>query len=473
MTTKDPSSTAQTFEPAIDSPSFRAAQLKSERFRIHLVLAALGFFLIERSIRTALLHTRDDLRLWAYAATVIACFFVYEIVVLRLTNRAAKSGREISKWVWYGSIALETTLPAFGIAFLTSDAISADYKPLANPLGLGFFIFIILSTLRLNRVDCWIAGIASSINYMLAAHYLGWTLDYDPGTSIFSPSRSVLGYAFALVLGGAVAAAVAKDIRKHVTAELREANARREVERLQHDLNVARTIQQSLLPNESPEIEGFQIAGWNLPADETGGDFFDWQFLPNGKLMVALADVTGHGIGPALLAAVCRAYVRANFSLDGHLLSAMGRINSSIGMDLTQGRFVTFVAAICSPNSSRVELLSAGHGPLFVYLIHEDRFTKMNAQGLPLGVSPALESEPPVVLDMKPGDMLLLITDGFFEWVNLGKEQFGVERMENVIRATKQLPPQQIIDALYRAVLDYSQGTQQKDDLTAVIIKRT
>jgi serine phosphatase RsbU (regulator of sigma subunit) len=307
---------------------------------------------------------------------------------------------------------------------------------------------------------------------LLAAWYVGWRPDFSAGSSILSPSRSVLGYAVALLLAGFAAAAVAIEIRKHVNAALHEAEARREVERLQHDLSVARSIQQSLLPGEAPQIDGFEVAGWNLPADETGGDFFDWQFLPDGKLMVALADVTGHGIGPALLAAVCRAYARANFSMDGQLLAAMERINAEIGSDLTQGRFVTFVAAICSPQSSRVELLSAGHGPLFVYLIHEDRFTRMNAQGLPLGVSPMLVSDPPVELEMKSGDMLLLITDGFFEWVNPAKEQFGVERMEDVIRKTKHLPPHQIIEALYQGVVDHSKGTQQKDDLTAVIIKR-
>jgi serine phosphatase RsbU (regulator of sigma subunit) len=256
-------------------------------------------------------------------------------------------------------------------------------------------------------------------------------------------------------------------------AAMHEAEVQREVERLQHDLNVARTIQRSLLPGESPEISGFEIAGWNLPADETGGDFFDWQFLPNGKLLVALADVTGHGIGPALLASVCRAYARANFSLSSDLFRAMQRINADIGSDLTQGRFVTFVAAICEPNSPHVDLLSAGHGPLFVYFVHDDRFQEMKAQGLPLGVSSELDSEPPVRLDMNAGDMLLLITDGFLEWENPQREQFGVKRMEAVIREVKTRAPMDIIQALYKSVIEFSGGTPQKDDLTAVLVKRT
>jgi serine phosphatase RsbU (regulator of sigma subunit) len=385
----------------------------------------------------------------------------------------SSSNRPIPAFAWYFSVFVETALPAFALVFITSDEILPQYKALANPLGAAFFIFIILSTLRLNPWDSWIAGFAAAVNYLIAAWHLGWRPVFSIGTSVFSPQRSVLGFAIALIGAGVAAGAVAREIRKHVMAALHEAEAQREVERLQHDLNVARTIQRSLLPGDSPKISGFEVAGWNLPADETGGDFFDWQFLPNGKLMVSLADVTGHGIGPALLAAVCRAYARANFSLSSDLFRAMQRINSDIGNDLTQGRFVTFVAAICEPNSSKVDLLSAGHGPLFVYFLHDDRFQEFKAQGLPLGVSSELDSEPPVELEMRPGDMLLLITDGFLEWENQAREQFGQQRMEAAVREFKTKPPMEIIHELYKSVIAFSGGTSQKDDLTAVVVKRT
>jgi serine phosphatase RsbU (regulator of sigma subunit) len=455
------------------SPAFRSALLKSERFRIMVVLATLAAFFVERSVRTLLVHGPEDIQLWSITATILGVFAAYELLMLRGLKYLSRSERPISAFAWYFSVFIETALPAFALVFITSDAIPHEYKALANPLGLGFFTFIILSTLRLNPWDCWIAGFASALNYTIAAWHLGWRPLFAAGTSVFSPQRSVLGYAIALVLAGIVAGAVANEIRRHVVAALHEAEAQREVERLQHDLNVARTIQRSLLPGDSPKISGFEVAGWNLPADETGGDFFDWQFLPDGKLMVALADVTGHGIGPALLAAVCRAYSRANFSLNSDLFRAMQRINADIGRDLTQGRFVTFVSAICEPDSSKVVLLSAGHGPLFVYLLHEDRFQEMKAQGLPLGVSSELDSDPPVELDMRPGDMLLLITDGFLEWENPSREQFGSHRMEAAVRESKAKAPQEIIHELYKSVIAFSGGTPQKDDLTAVVVKRT
>jgi serine phosphatase RsbU (regulator of sigma subunit) len=320
---------------------------------------------------------------------------------------------------------------------------------------------------------CRISGIVAAASYLFAAACLGWAPRVGGGGTLLSPERAVIGFALSFVVGGFVASAVAEEIRKQVEAALREAEIKRQVEQLEHDLGVARSIQQSLLPTGTPQIDGFEIAGWNQPADQTGGDFYDWQVLPDGKLLVALGDVTGHGIGPALLAAVCRAYARANFTPERGLLTAMERVNSALSKDLGDGRFVTFVAVICTPGGSHVELLSAGHGPLFVYWLSEDRFDAMSAQGLPLGLLPDLASEPPKVLYFQPGDLLVLTTDGFFEWANTSDEQFGMKRMEETIRASREKPAAEIIADLYMAVIEFSEGTKQDDDLTAVVIKGT
>ena len=153
--------------------------------------------------------------------------------------------------------------------------------------------------------------------------YLGWRPSFAPGTSLLSSEKAVIDFALEFVIGGFVASAVAGEIRKQVDAALREAETRLQVDRLEHDLALARSIQQSLLPSSMPQVEGFEIAAWNQPADQTGGDYYDWQLLPDGKVVVALADVTGQGIGPALLAAGCRAYARASFKAGNGLQAAM------------------------------------------------------------------------------------------------------------------------------------------------------
>ena len=459
-------------ETVEQSSAFQQALLKSERRRIFILLAAVGAALLVRVLRTAVHPSRENFHLLLFTVPIIAVFFVYELLVLRAVNRAVREGKELAGAVWISSIIFETSLPAFAIALLSGSGIDPSYRPLANPAVLVFFIFIILSTLRLNRALCRLSGLVAAVSYLIAAVYLGWKPSFGGAASLLSPERVVFAYAITFVVAGFVAGAVAGEIRKHVEAALREAELQRQVDRLEHDLEVARSIQQALLPTAMPQLEGFDIAGWNQPADQTGGDYFDWYALPDGKVVVGLADVTGHGIGPALLAAVCRAYARANFTAGNGLFSAMERINSLISGDLREGRFVTFVAAICSPGNSRVELLSAGHGPLFMYFLKEDRFDKKDAQGLPLGISTSLVSDPPLILDLNPGDMLVLATDGFFEWANPQGEMFGTKRLEETIRSSREKPASEIISTLYRAVVEFSGGTKQQDDLTAVVIKR-
>ena len=393
-------------------------------------------------------------------------------VMLRAVNRSIQTSRDLPRAAWITNIVVEMCIPALALVFFSEGAIEAAYKPLANPAVLFYFIFIILSTLRLDPNVSRISGIVAAVTYLLAAAYLGWVPRLFGGTTLLTPERAVGGFAITAVVAGFIAGAVAAEIRKQVEAALREAETQRQVEHLRHDLEIARSIQQSLLPAGAPEIEGFEIAGWNMPADQTGGDYYDWHFLPNGKLLVVLGDATGHGIGPALLSSVCRAYVRATFTPDLDMLTAMQRVNAALNQDVGPRRFVTFVATICTPGSSRVELLSAGHGPLFLYWLRDDRFDAMPAQGLPLGLMPDLGSDPPKVLEFNSGDLLVITTDGFFEWANAQEEQFGEERMEDVIRASREKPPSEIISALYKAVIEFSGGTPQDDDLTAVVIKR-
>ena len=460
-------------EPQLESGAFRQALLKSERFRILIVLGSISAVFILHTTRTVIVHNREDLDFWFQSCLAVALLVGYELLMLNAVKRATQADRDLPVLVWVGSTIVETSLPAFGVAFMTGSAAVAADRPLANPAALVFFLFIIVSTLRLNPWACRLCGFVAAVTYLVAAYHLGWRPPLSGGGSMLSPQRAVVSYAIAFLVGGFVTGVVAGEIRKYVNAALREAEVQRQLEHLEHDMKVARSIQQSLLPTTAPPIEGFEIAGWNQPADQTGGDYFDWQLLQSGRVVVALGDVTGHGIGSALLAAVCRAYARANFTVQDGLLTAMKRINAELANDMTSGRFVTFVAAVCEPGNSRVQLLSAGQGPLFIYCLREDRFDTTGGQALPLGISPRLISEPPLDLELQPGDLLVLATDGFLEWANAQKEQFGAERLEGAIRASKHLPPKEIISTVYRAVVEFSGGTKQQDDLTAVIIKRT
>jgi len=453
----------------IKSPAFQNAELQSERLRIFGVLGFMTTVVIVTAVRVFVIRSAAASS-WAWTFFLVAVVMAYELWMLRKVGLALKANICLGPQFWILSTILETSIPALAIAFPAGDQVEIAYRPLATPAVLVFFILIILSTLRLNPGICALSGTVAAISYICAALYLGWRLPI-PGVPAPVTQTSVPLYAVTLLLGGLVAGAVAWEIRKHVQSALREAETKHKLEAIQHDLSVARSIQQSLLPQERPRISGFDVAGWNQPADDTGGDYFDWITLRDGRLVITLADVTGHGIGPALLAAVCHAYARSNFSIAQDLPTAFEHIHQELSADLETGRFVTFVAAVCFPGRAEVEVLSAGHGPLFVYSRPEDRFTTMNAQALPFGILPAFQSDPPAHFPLRSGDLVLLATDGFFEWENDQGEQFGVQRIEGAMRASRDLAASEIISHLYDAVSSFSNGTKQQDDLTAVVIR--
>ena len=454
------------------SRAFRQALLRSERLRIMILLCVLAAVLLIRIIRTAIAWNPENASGLLWIGLFSIGLALYELFVLRAIRVAIQNGQDLSHYSWLVNILVESCIPGLIIAFMSSSSTSLEFRAVTNPLFSLYFLLIILSTLRLSPRVSRLCGICAAASYLAAAYYHGWQpASMLENLSLFDPQKIVVPYAVSLLICGVVAEVVAREIRKQVEAALREAETRREMEHLQHDLEVARSIQQSLLPKSMPQVPGFDLAAWNKPADQTGGDYYDWQALPDGRILIALADVTGHGIGPALLAAVCRAYSRASFGQQNDFLKAMEQVNTAIAADIGEGRFVTFVAGI-RPNRPELELLSAGHAPLFLYWLKHDRFDKMEAQGLPLGISPDFLSEAPQILQFASGDLLMLATDGFFEWANASEERFGSERLENSVRASRDKSAAEIISILYQDVLRFAGGTPQKDDLTAIVIKR-
>src|SRR5262249_10363402 len=144
---------------------------------------------------------------------------------------------------------------------------------------------------------------------------------------------------------------------------------RKQLDKIERDLDLARQIQHGLLPRAAPDTPGFEIEGWNKPADQTGGDYFDWMALPDGGTLITLADVTGHGIGPALIVSVCRAYMRAAAAAHSGvaLEAALSRVNDLLEVDMPPGRFVTAAVGVLVPDENEMSLVSAGQAPLFFY----------------------------------------------------------------------------------------------------------
>lgn len=252
--------------------------------------------------------------------------------------------------------------------------------------------------------------------------------------------------------------------------QLTEATAAKQ--KIEHQLEIAKTIQEGLLPKEMPHLPNFEISGWSKPADQTGGDYFDWLELPNGHVILTIGDVTGHGIGPALVTAASRAYARATFQPGESLDSAVGRLNDLLHGDLKGERFVTLVACLLDPQSRQMKLLAAGHGPLLFYSCRRDALDVMvDSQGMPLGIMDNGEYDRPVDLQFEPGDALVLVSDGFFEWMDGSGETFGTDRLSQSILTSCREAQGQIIDRLRNDIAAFNRGTSQADDTTALIVR--
>ena len=243
-------------------------------------------------------------------------------------------------------------------------------------------------------------------------------------------------------------------------------------EKLDREISVAREIQMGTLPKEMPKVDGFDVAGIFHPADQTGGDLFDFVPMEDGRLVVLMGDATGHGIGPALSATQVRAMNRVALRLHADLDSTFVHINDQLVDDLPDDRFVTAFLGILDGAKNQVCFHSGGQGPLMHYKASGDEFDWMVPTTFPLGFMPQTQLKPARVLEMEPGDILGLISDGVYEYENEIGRQFGQEGVAEIIRRHRHRPMLEVVDIVLRSVREYAGVSPQADDITIVLIKR-
>ena len=456
----------------IQSNAFRDASFRSERYR---TIGLLGVFLClavmsgVSAFFTPAAHRA--LRYVIFVSFWLTCASL-ELLTILLARRAQRKGRALPTWFWSISTIFESSLPTLAMFFLSLDKeYIGPYRALLSPPLLVYFFFIILSTLRLRPVLCVLCGATCGIGYLAV---LLWTLQVAPRNEHrdIVPKRVFVINGTLLFGAGLVAAGVARQIRQHVIAALTEAETRRKLDRMEYDLRTARSIQMGLLPKNPPIIAGYDIAGWSEPADQTGGDYYDWIEFPDGRVLFIIADATGHGIGPALLVAACRAYFRAVAVHDDPLERITQQVDALVAADSPDGRFITAAIALLDPQQNRLSLYSAGHAPLYLYDAATNTVKLFEADQPPLGTSFGTAGSVARTFNFSPGNALVLVTDGFFECNNSSGEMFGMTRLADAIQAHQSLIAEQLIRRLHENVLSFTNGQPQNDDLTAVVIKR-
>ncbi|HKJ05346.1 MAG TPA: SpoIIE family protein phosphatase [Geopsychrobacteraceae bacterium] len=244
-----------------------------------------------------------------------------------------------------------------------------------------------------------------------------------------------------------------------------------EVREQERELEIAKTIQMSLLPSSTPRIKSIELAGLCVPAHQVGGDYYDFIERKDGTLDLLVADVSGHNIGSALIMAETRTFIQAQADTivqPSHMLHALNRFFYS---DLTRAElFVTMFYLQYHQATGQLFYTSAGHNMPLLWRKAEQKVEWLDTEGLILGILPKVEFEQKVTV-LQPGDLLILYTDGVTEAENDDSVLFGEEQLSQLVQQCIDLPPDEIINAILQQVRIYTGRHHFNDDITLVVLK--
>ncbi|MBL8849073.1 MAG: PP2C family protein-serine/threonine phosphatase, partial [Planctomycetaceae bacterium] len=238
----------------------------------------------------------------------------------------------------------------------------------------------------------------------------------------------------------------------------------------EEQLNLAREIQLRLLPATAPQVAGWNIAGRCEFAEAIGGDYFDYLPLPDGRLRIVVADVSGHDPGASLLMANARAYLRAVTRPDVDLAAAIQQVNRFLCDDAHGRRFVTMFICEVAPGGDRVNYIGCGHAALLYSSSGECR--PLDATGMPLGVTSDYKLEARIVSDLKAGDLLLLSTDGLTEAASRSGAMLGRDGVTSLLQSSNRRGSADVVEALFSGVHQFTERSAFQDDVTVVAVVR-
>jgi sigma-B regulation protein RsbU (phosphoserine phosphatase) len=243
-------------------------------------------------------------------------------------------------------------------------------------------------------------------------------------------------------------------------------------EKLDREIKLAREIQMSTLPSEMPCVPQYDMAGQFCPADETGGDTFDLVRLDEHRLFVLLGDASGHGIGPALSATQMTGMLRVALRLGADLDAIFNQVNNQLVEDLPEEHFVTAFLGILDTRRHAIAFHAAGQGPLLHFKADTGDCVWYPPTTYPMGFMRYAPVEPQHEIELAPGDILGLISDGVYESEDEAGNMFGTAGVERVLQRAHQRPMSELLAELLEAVHQHAGRRVQGDDITIVLIAR-
>jgi sigma-B regulation protein RsbU (phosphoserine phosphatase) len=240
--------------------------------------------------------------------------------------------------------------------------------------------------------------------------------------------------------------------------------------RMERELQIAHRVQSSLIPQEIPQVSGWDFSARWIPAREVAGDFYDFIDGDEGKLGLVIADVVDKGMPAALFMAFSRSTLRNNVLRVPTPKDGIAEVNNLICADSVYGMFITLVYCLIEPDSGEVIYVNAGHNPPLLYRSDKNELINLSRTGIPLGVTEETSFDQETAT-LKSGDFILFYTDGVCDAVNSQGEEFGMERVRRVLLDNSRGSAEEILAALEQASIDFTGATAPFDDITMLIAK--
>jgi hypothetical protein len=440
---------------------FHLLRLKSERLRaigmliVLAVVSLIGFFNLFFAPESKTGLGRSIL----YAVFIIAFF---ESIYLLVVRNAIKKKKRIPDFLRYFESIVEGLLPVAAMAMLM-DVVDNPFTVLVSPVYPFILIIISASALRLTPNLTLISGLISSLCYTMLTINILYFSDFQ----YMNPHPNNLYLFMSMMLF------VATIVMYFITVELRSyVDVAVEDMALQDELELASEVQKNLLPSPLVKLEGYDVAAFSTPAKHAGGDYYDVVTPDPKQAIFMLADVSGHGIGPALLTVSSRAYFRAILGEHQKISEIIQRVNQLMSNDLRPGQFVTLTALVLCMNTHTAKYFSAGHGPTLLIRKKDETVECLDAQSIPLGIEVPLKIEPPIKFALEAGDIIAMFSDGCYEGKNDNDEAFGIKRVISLIKENQDKSADDIIKLLQQAITTFTGRTNQADDMTMLLLKR-
>ncbi len=258
-------------------------------------------------------------------------------------------------------------------------------------------------------------------------------------------------------------------IKERKTTKERD-NYYEELQRKKYELEIAHEIQDSFLPHEMPQLDGYDIYAVNIPAKEVGGDFYDFIPIKEGKLGVTIADVSGKSVPAALFMAVSRTVLRAKAMGNTNAVEVIKDANKLIAEDSNSGMFVTLFYAIIDLKNKTMDYVNAGHNPPVMFIRKTGLMDCLKAKGIALGAIDTIDLEDRKI-NLESGDLIVFYTDGVTEAQNNNGELFGEKRLYKLIKSNYDLNAEEMVNKIKESVVSFSENQSQFDDITLMVIK--